>query len=270
MTTPESSLAAFYLRPNQPHKSEVTAEHGHVYQKELFFYLCLVLNNWEECRYWTIGFEVTDLKKFDDIVAEFEVNNEEYSFFIQTKHAAHADKKVTRDHIIPQPGIQQKNKSQEKSFEINQYYEAVVKSKKSPNRTSKFIVLTNSEIDLDETQSTDILTIVDESNAVYCELFRELKDRCERDMKVIKFAKEIPLSGGAKITDAFFLDNFSYISKFPSSQELMIINNVLLSRKYRNFPTKNFFKVRNNVFESLSLEKDSEGKLLISVSNSTG
>ncbi|GAB0099645.1 hypothetical protein DMENIID0001_155320 [Sergentomyia squamirostris] len=287
--------------------TETEADHGFKYQREWFLYFCLVLADCKE-KTWNAGYEVSAAFPFDDIVIEFEMNRERHIYAMQVKHDKYSRQIVTNNHLLD-PTSKKDSKAKEDSkgndykniqtnFNINKYYKNFsldFSSKNSNDVSRKFIILANhdyQENPCDNSTSDDSFTCppttigslersTEEPHDVIKKLFQKLEDtRVYNNMDeqnekpgktnfyILKF-KQITLNNGEEIKDLDFLENFRYIFKLPRLDELRDINNVIMEEQYQ-FRTKNFTKVRSNLFHHIReqerieemVQKDENGQLI--------
>lgn len=214
-------------------------------------YFCLTFHN-SKYTDWKIGFEVSDSKKFDDIVIEFENQEQKYSYLIQAKHDSTDKKFVTVEHLLAK---------QKHNFNISQYCEAVAITNWSEKRIRKFMILTNQDLNLTVPTSIshdNIPKTVQETDIVFWDIFQELRKNYG-SMNATKFPEAFKLEDGKIVSHKYFLDNFIFVSNLPNHPGLTSQNNFIMEEKCKGFKVKQFDKVRKNV--SIFLEvKNYEGK----------
>ncbi|XP_055703478.1 uncharacterized protein LOC129801980 [Phlebotomus papatasi] len=265
------------LESDGPHSTNITADHGHGYQRELFLYFCLTFYN-SKYTDWRIGFEVSDSKKFDDIVIEFENQEQKYSYLMQAKHDSTDKKYVSVEHLLSKPSKKSARTNrgesspteilpgggnqQKSNFNISQYCEAVTSTRWSENRIRKFMILTNQDLRLTvptPISHDNIPKTVQETDIVFWDIFQEIKNNYG-SMNATKFPEAFKLDDGKIISDKYFLDNFVFVSNLPNYPGLTSQNNLIMEEKCKGFKVKQFNTVRDNVLKFLEVAQNSQGK----------
>ncbi|GAB0093353.1 hypothetical protein DMENIID0001_084430 [Sergentomyia squamirostris] len=208
--------------------SEPDGNTGFDYQLEILLHFCLMFRHLR-CQEFAIGYEVQEIKKFEDIVCEFTWNQKKYFVGVQAKHVHNEDRALNDNHLSVGPsGKPSKSNSKQKNFYIEQYLRAIdgMKDQKFVEGEHLFVLFTNAKVanvNQEESSSSRAESKIlqrTELNDPFCQLFSSVSEQSD----VLK----------SKLHEQY--QNLIYLTNCPNTEKLKEINNEILKE---NFETKN-------------------------------
>ncbi|GAB0091326.1 hypothetical protein DMENIID0001_061550 [Sergentomyia squamirostris] len=244
------------------YNSEVTADHGFVYQEELLLHFCLRLMELDAGSFF-VGFEVKKFPKLDDIVVQFDICERKYLLLIQAKHVLSQKRQILPDHLYGITMVPPKDIWN--NFNLRQYIHSAMTEEVQEkldgieNYCLRYIIMTNLVyVHEDE--------VVDERNIDLQDLFESLTDR---GAEIHKFGPNCSDKIQAIIDDNlveskikvrnlgldYFQDKLMIACRMPNLEKLCSINDKIMKKNYKVFNHDSFQKIfRKNVIKFTAID----------------
>lgn len=219
------------VNKNLEHFSGETADHGFKFQLEILFNLCLQIYHLD-CKKFSLGFEVSEIDKLDDIVVDCEINERKFAFFLQAKHSATKNQVFLNNFF----SVNKEGGSKKfwKKYNLRQFVEALMlisvqrSMEKYNDHTKRYVIVTNNSIKTDNVETivenclefNEIFRKFIESGAVVVKFGLAFQNPM---LKIVEAIKENAEKDGKNVyllDTKYLLDNIVVLSNLPNHEDL--------------------------------------------------
>ncbi|GAB0099793.1 hypothetical protein DMENIID0001_156800 [Sergentomyia squamirostris] len=238
-----------------------SCESGFPFQHEVCLHACLMLRKawWErECSEFAVGYEVSEIPKFDDVVCKFKFHRKDHDIYFQAKHTERITKKISKDLLFSTS-----SSKSSRDWDLKQYFKSMINLKDNKNTNQKFILITNTH--LKEIEMVDFP--IDDS-----EINKLLKNLRENEAKIQRFSRSLEkdfknlLQEEIRSQDNlnYIFENLIIVTNCPDLKKLTEINNELTNKMVDKENTTYFPDiVRKKISQHIEFDRKSKTRRFI-------